>query len=786
MPLRPNVHCLVSATLALLLASGCGGGSGRYAGTDLRVTGTGPTVAVAGGSEVVFEMIVTNAGDVEATELSITNEIAGAMTLVAISCSAESGAVCPDPTAESMQLASLRAGGVLRFSVSASVDEGARGTLSNRMSVESSTTETDATNNSARVTAATQLSNLVVSGSGPAGNVTGGANVDFQMQVRNEGPDPATGVRIVNDVGSGVILAGITCVASAGAICPAEPSALMDIGDMPVGSVLDFSVSGSVATNLNGIVTNTMQATADADSDRADNSFTAQASVVTPLAGVFVTGVGPTDTLAGGATATFSMSVGNAGPDAGVDLTILDDVGAGLLLTAVRCTADAGANCPEELGPLMNVPMLPVGGTLRFEVDAVVAAGATGLLTNTMSARAANDPTASDNSATAVVTARTPRATLSLSGSGPADIVSGGTQTRFEMTVLNTGPDPATGVEVRQNVGSNISFMGATCSADGGAVCPASVGVISEVDSLPVGGSLSFLVDAFIAIGTNGSISNTMQVVGENLAGGAGNSVVAVGTAFSARSSLELAGTAPAMPVPSGGAALFNVSLSNSGPDPAADVRVLQNASGNLTVTGVRCISAAGGAACPATVGIVTDVASLPVGGTLGFEIATNVAPATQGAIVMTTTASVVAGGMRTETVAVTVGNAYAFDVSVGASGPEGPLAGGQGGEFLMEVRNAGPADALELVLVNTLSAGLQASGPIVCQQALGGAICPAIAGTEFTVPLLPVGGSLRFSVPFTVVAGTSGLVGNTLTATGAGELRPADNSATASFRASP
>src|SRR5690606_22657273 len=134
---------------------------------------------------------------------------------------------------------------------------------------------------------------------------------------------------------------------------------------------------------------NTMQATADADGDRADNSFTAQASVVTPLAGVFVTGVGPTDTLAGGATATFSMSVGNAGPDAGVDLTILDDVGAGLLLTAVRCTADAGANCPEELGPLMNVPMLPVGGTLRFEVDAVVAAGATGLLTNTMSARAA-------------------------------------------------------------------------------------------------------------------------------------------------------------------------------------------------------------------------------------------------------------------------------------------------------------------------------------------------------------------------------------------------------------
>lgn len=786
MPLRPNLHRLVSVLLALLLATGCGGGSGRYAGTDLRVAGTGPTVPVAGGSDIVFEMTVTNAGDVEATELSITNEIAGAMTLLAIGCSAESGAVCPDLPEESMQLTSLRAGGLLRFTVAARVDEGARGTLSNRMSVQSSTTETDATNNSARVTATTQSSNLVVSGSGPAGTVTGGASVDFQMQVRNDGPDPATGVRIVNDVGSGVILAGISCAASAGAVCPAESSALMDIGDMPVGSVLEFSVTGSVAANLNGIVTNTMQATANGDGQRADNSFTAQASVVTPLAGVFVTGVGPVDTLAGGATVTFAMSVGNAGPDAAVDLTILDDVGAGLLLTAVRCSADAGASCPEELGPLMGVPMLPVGGTLRFEVDAVIAAGVTGLLTNTMSARAANDSTASDNSATAVVTAQTPRATLSLSGSGPADTVSGGTQTRFEMTVLNTGPDPATGVEVRQNVGSNLSFMGATCSADGGALCPASVGVISEVESLPVGGSLSFLIDAFVAIGTNGSISNTMQVIGDNLAGGAGNSVVAVGTAFSARSSLELVGAAPATALPSGGAALFNVTLSNIGPDPAADVRVVQNASGNLTVTGVRCISATDGAACPATVGIVTDVDSLPVGGALGFEIATTVAPATQGAIVMTTTASVVAGGVRSETVAVSVGSAYTFDVSIGASGPEGPLAGGQAGEFLMEVRNAGPANALDLMLVNTLSAGLQASGPILCQQALGGAICPAILGAEFPVPLLPVGGSLRFSVPFTVVPGTSGIVGNTMTATGAGEMRPADNSATASFRASP
>lgn len=767
----------------LLALAGCGSGSGR-SGTDVRVSGTGPAETVQSGSQAVFEMVVTNAGDYAAEDLRITNEVGGQLALLSITCAAEGGAVCPEAPSVAMAVPSLREGGTLRFTVTTQANPAARGTIFNRMSA-SFAYETDSDDNIATVTATafSPASNLVVSGSGPAGTVTGGSSFDFQMQVRNEGPDAATGVRIVNDGGTALVIDGITCAASGGAACPAAPAASMDIGTIPAGGALDFTVSATVANGINGTVTNTMQATADADSNRGDNAFTAQATVVTPQAGVFVTGTGPAGTVAGGGTATFAMTVSNAGPDAATGINIVNAVGSNLTFVDVRCTASGGGTCPAALGPVMAVPTLPAGGALRFDVDAVVANGTSGLLTNTLTANASNDPDRSDNSATAVATANTPRASLALSGTGPADTVAGGTLATFEMRVVNNGPDPATGLRVLNTVGSNLSFVSATCSASGGGVCPGSVGVLTDVGTLAVGGQLTFSVNALVAAGANGSISNTMQATADNVFSVGGNSVVAVGTAFSARSSLAVSGTGPAAAVPSGGSATFRMTVSNAGPDVASAVRLVNALSGNLTLTGITCAAASGGAVCPASTGAQMDIASLPVGGSLAFDVTASVAAGTQGSILSTMTASVVAGGTRTETSGVAVGSAYAVSVAVSGSGPAGPLAGGATGEFLMDVTNGGPGTALDLVLANTLSAGLDARGAIVCVQAVG-ATCPAITGGSITVAALPAGASLRFSVPFTVTAGTNATVGNTMTATVAGDARVADNSATVTFTA--
>lgn len=769
---------VVGVALALV---GCGGGSGRQ-GTDLQVSGTGPAAPVQGGSDASFVMTVRNAGENEATDVAVTNQIGNQFGAPTLTCTAAGGATCPDQPTVSMTIARLPAGGSLVFTVTATLNANASGTVSNTMSVRYDGTETDGSNNTSRVeaTAFSVVSNLVVSGTGPGGSVTSGSTAVFQMTVRNDGPDTATGLKLTNNTGSFLVLTGITCSASPGASCPAAPGAVMELASLPAGGVLTFNVNTTVFTILNGTVTNTLQVTADTDNNRNDNSFTATANVVTASSGLFVTGVGPAAVVSGGGTAQFVMTVSNAGPDAATTVNIVNTVGSNLTLTGVSCAASGGAVCPATLGPVMSLASMPAGGSLGFTVSAFVAAGTSGSLTNTMSVGADNDSNRADNTATAVGTAATPRASLVVTGTGPAATVAGGEVAIFTTTVANAGPDATTDLRVVHAVGSNLSFVGASCTASGGATCPAAVGVVTDVGMLPAGGQLNFSVAALVAAGTNGAITTTVQATASNAFNPSGNTAVAVGTAFTARSNLAISGSGPSN-APAGGPGSFVLTLVNNGPQAAETVRLVNTLGSNLTLSSFNC-TASGGATCPATPGPVMDVANLPVDGSLRFDIGVQIAAGTQGALIDTLVATVTSG-TRTEITGVAVGSAYSTSVGVTASGPSGPLIGGTTTSFVMGVANSGPGTAVDVALTNLLSSGLGSAGAISC-VAQGGAVCPAAPGATMVVPSMPSGSALTFNVPVTVDAGFNGVVSSTMTAAAAGDVRANDNTASASFTA--
>lgn len=761
----------------MLLLSACGGGSGRQ-GTDIVVSGTGPTAQVAGGEAVLVTMTVSNAGPGDAGSMRINSLVGNQMALTAITCTAAGGAVCPATPGPSMTADGLPSGGSLVFAVSLVASANANGTLSYTMTVQVDQ-DTNSVNNQATVTASafSATSNLVVAGSGPGGTVTGGATALFQMTVTNTGPDASTNVRIDNDVSSGLQLNALTCTAAGGAVCPAT-GPTMSLPSLPAGGSLSFEVSTTVGATVNGFVSNKLSVVSDNDAVRSDNSFSASATVVTPRSGVFVTGTGPAAAVTGDSAAVFTMQVGNAGPDAATSLTLVNQVGSNLSLTGVSCLAAGGGVCPSSTGPVMSVPSLPAGATLTFTINTLVAAGVNGAVVNTFSVTAANDSDRSDNSATAVATVSTPRARLAVSGTGPTGQVAGGANAAFVMTVGNTGPDAATSVRVVNTVGSNLSFAGASCVASGGATCPGTVGVVTEVPTLPVGGQLSFTVNALVDAGANGAITNTVQASAGNAAA---SNAVAVGEAFTARSGLTVTGVGPDN-VPSGTSANFQMTVTNIGPDPAATVRLVNTVGGNLTQTGITC-AATGGAVCPTT-GAVMDVSNLPVGGVLVFNVAATVANGTQGVITNGLSATVTSG-TRSNVSAVAVGSAYANAVSVSGTAPAGPLAGGATATFVMTVANAGPGAAQNLALTNVLSSGLTLSSTAIGCTATGAAVCPATPGATMTVPSLPADGTLSFSFPVVVSAGTNGTVSSSFTATAAGDTRAADNSTTVSTTAS-
>jgi len=772
----------VAMLCCTLLLAACGGGSGRQ-GTDVVVTGVGPTTSVPSGSNAVFQMTVANVGPNPAEGVTVVNLIGNQLALVSVTCAAAGGAVCPDAPTVSMSVGTMAPGASLTFAVTTTLAASASGTVSNTMTANFGA-DTDRTNNSATVTASALnvASNLVVTGSGPGGTVTGGGTADFLMTVRNDGPDTATNLQFIDNVGSFLVVkpGGVTCVASGGGVCPATLGVTMNLDSLPAGASLAFTVSATVSQGLNGTVTNALQVSADTDSNRADNTFTATASVVSPLSGVFATGSGPAGTVSGGSTAQFTMTVGNAGPNTADSVSIVDNVGSNLTFTGVTCVANNGAVCPTTLGPVMTATNMPANSSLVFTVNALVASGTTGTLTNSLTVSASNDSDRTDNIATAVVTAATARASLVVTGAAPTQQVAGGDTALFTMTVSNSGPDAATGLRVVNTVGSNLTFIGATCTATAPAVCPAAVGVVTDVGTLAVGGKLTFNVSALVAANTNGAITNTLQATADNAFSAGGNTAVAVGQASTARSSISVTGVGPGN-VASGTSTSFVMTLTNGGPEAAASVHLIDTVGGNLTLTAITCRSLTTGATCPTTLGPTMDVANLPVAGQLEFTIVATVALGTQGSIVNSLDATVTSG-TRSQTVAVAVGSAYSNNLVVSGSAPAGPLVGGATADFTMTVANNGPGPASNVNISNTLSDGLSLVD-IACQVG-SGIQCPTAPASSMVIASMPANSSLTFRVRTTVAAGTNATVFDTMSASAAGDTRAQDSSATASVTA--
>lgn len=782
---RATLAALLAATLLTLLAA-CGGGSGRQ-GADIVVTASGPAGPAAAGASLVMTATVANAGPATATAVPVSHLLSNQLAPVSVTCAASGGAVCPDAPSLITTVPSMPAGSQVVFTVTLQLTPGANGTVSDTVSANYAD-DVDRSNNSAsmQLQAVATVSNLVVGGSGPGGTITGGGTADFAVSVRNEGPDPAATLSFTNNAGSFLVVkpGGVTCSASGGAVCPAALGPLMTLESMPVGGALDFVVSTTVSGSINGAVTNAFQVSAATDAARTDNAVTLSANVVTPRTGVFATGTGPAAPVAGGGTALFAMSVGNAGPDAATDVQIVDDVGSNLTLRAVTCQAAGGAVCPAALGPVMTVPSLPAGGSLAFAVQAQVAAGTTGTLTNTLSVNAANDSDRGDNVATAVATAATPRAALVLSGSGPAAPLAGGATAQFAMSVTNSGPDAATNLRVVNVVGGNLTFTGATCRADAPAVCPANVGVDTAVGTLPAGGRLNFTVSAVVAPGTNGAITNTLQASADNAFSPSGNSVVAVGTAATARSSLVVTGSAP-QDVPAGSGAVFTMTVANQdGPGAGpADVRLVHTLGGNLTLSGpITCSVVAGGATCPAATGITATLTGLPVGGSLRFNVPATVAVGTQGSIIHTLTATVTSGTPSAVTGAA-VGSAYANSLQLAGEAPAGVLRGGDAADFVMTLTNAGPGPARDVTWTQALGAGLVPRGSPVL-LACTDAQCPTAGAATLTIASIAAGGSVRLLVPASVQPGANGALSVASSAQAAGNLRGAGSAVVASATA--
>ena len=114
-------------------------------------------------------------------------------------------------------------------------------------------------------------------------------------------------------------------------------------------------------------------------------------------------------------------------------------------------------------------------------------------------------------------------------------------------------------------------------------------------------------------------------------------------------------------------------------------------------------------------------------------------------------------------------------DLVVTAAGPTAPVASGQSAEFHIRVTNAGPHDAADVRIINTI--GAQSELVSMTCNAEGPAICPNPIAQSMLVPTLPNGGVLTFTVTLKLANRATGIIVDAMAANFAGDFDPNNNS---------
>lgn len=114
-------------------------------------------------------------------------------------------------------------------------------------------------------------------------------------------------------------------------------------------------------------------------------------------------------------------------------------------------------------------------------------------------------------------------------------------------------------------------------------------------------------------------------------------------------------------------------------------------------------------------------------------------------------------------------------DIVVTATGPKEPVASGGSAEFRIKVANAGPNDATDVRIVDTV--GVQSKLVSLTCAAERTAVCPTPLGVSMMVPKLPDGSALDFVVTLKLADAATGTIVNSMAATFDQDRDPNNNS---------
>jgi uncharacterized repeat protein (TIGR01451 family) len=804
--------------------------------SDLSIALDDGVTNVTPGGSTTYTMTVGNAGPDDVTDAividvapagiafvgwtcSVTNPGAGSVTTA---CGTASGVGDIDSTV------TMKSGAVITYVITASVDAGASGSLTNTavISPPSGTTDAAPGNNTASdtdtVTPIVPSVDLSVTNTDGVTSVVAGTTTTYAITVTNGGPDDVTNASIIDTAPAGVTFGSWTCVVSnpgVGGSVVTACGAASGTGDinttatMKSGGVVTYTVVANVSPSASGSIVNTATVAPPPGSDDANlaNNTATDSDTITPaivMADLSITMTDGVTTVTPGGSTTYTILVTNNGPDDVTSASVVDIAPVGASFGSWTCsvvnpgaggsvtTACGAANGTGDLNT--TVTMEP-GGVISYTIAASIAPGATGTLTDVVSVippAGITDPNPSNNAATDADTVGPAIVDLSVTNTDGVVSVSAGGSTTYTITLINAGPGEVSNAAFNDLAPAGVTFLNWTCvvtdAGVGGSVttacgAPSGVGNINTTATMKSGAVLTFTVPATISPAAIGSIANTATIAtpaGVADINPANNTAVDSDIVLAPAApiaDLSISNTDGVTSVTAGGNTVYTVTIVNGGPDEVTAAPVVDLTPAGMTFTTWSCAVSSPGSggsvptACGAASGTgdINTTVTMKNGAVITFTIQASVSPSASGSITNTAlvtaplgTADPTPGNNSGSDTDTVTPAALVADLAIANSDGVANVAPGAVTSYTVTVRNFGPDEVTNAPVLAAAPTGV-AFGSWTCSvtnPGSGGSVTTACGASSGT-------GSLATTVTMKNGAVITYIIGATVDPSASGNL---------------
>jgi uncharacterized repeat protein (TIGR01451 family) len=515
-----------------------------------------------------------------------------------------------------------------------------------------------------------------------------GDTINYTLTVHNTGPADARNFVVSDVAGAGIAL--VTATPTQGSCSSASACQL---GTLPAGATATITVTAKATAEGSAANTATVgTSTPDRDSS---NDTSSQTIDVHPSADLKLVKTASVTSVREGQDFRYTLIVTNAGPSTARAATVTDSLPAGV---GLRSAATSRGSCGQSDPIVCRLGDIAPGATATITLD-VTATDAGRPENSAIVESPTEDPDPTNNSdRTAVTTDRL--ADLAITKSASTSVVADGEAFDYTLKVVNHGPSRAIGTVVTDTVPRGlvieaVSSSRGTCTTTGQTIA-------CNLGDLGSGGAAR--VTLTVLTTRAGSYPNTASVTSETPDPEPGNNVDHATVEVSARADVAIAKTASAPTALVGDAVTYGITVTNNGPDDAADVTVTDP----LPASG-RFVSAkpSSGTCAVAAGSLVCNLGSLANGAavTIQLQLTLTEAGDTRNVAQVTTSTP---DPKPSNNQAATSSTIEKADVVLTKTASTGRPSIGQTVTYTITARNAGPALARGVVITDPLPASLK------------------------------------------------------------------------------